>query len=430
MQASSKQVGNTELSIGGVTRKHIDLFLIILSTLSASVLVMGNFLINRHITLPSIGLAVLGGCVILKMIIERKISSAFDIRMLICFWAIFGIFCFACYFKKKVLTFKSIILGYSLIAFFFTWKDKRQYYAVFMAFILTNTVFAIITLYNYYDLIYVHKAQGLDITWVNFIDMMYDKIIPSHLYHHLLSVFTVFSIYLCYNCLAKNLYLINKAEKYLQVFLLVFLAGFLHFLSARIGLLLFYIGLISWIFYSLGQRRSSIIYLITALFIVSALLLAFYFIIPTIKIKTALTFNEISFYMHSDYNEILNGPNYRLKTYLSAIEDIRQSPIHGIGSGQISEKIKNMSLPHNIYLFYSLFLGLPVAIALLIFTYTPLFFIKKRIGVSVLVIYFIHTIYGLTDMSLEIREYFYFFSFWLPFMISYEESSVDIKNAD
>lgn len=408
-------------------KEHIQLFLTLLSTLAACVLVMGNFIIARHITLPLIGLAVMAGCAVVSYILNKKIEVSFDWKILLCLWAIYGAYYAACMYNQEVaettnffMTFKSVILGYSAVVFITNWKDLKCYYAVFLTFILTNSVLAFITVYNYVDLIYIHHAEGLHPSWVNFIDMLYDKIIPYHIYHHLLSIFTVFSIYLCFVCLSLKVYLLGRFERILLIFLLIFLIAFIHFLSARIGLLIFYFWVIIYIIQMVRKYKVQLSYITPILLMLLLIFSLIYTFIPTIHVKAQLTFNELSYYVQSDYEQIKNGPDYRLKSYFIAIEDIKNAPLHGIGYENIVEKLKGKAHPHNIYLFYGVFFGLPLAVAIALFTYLPLFFAKRPLEVSILVLYAMHTLYSFTDVSLEIKTYFYFFSFWLPFMMCYQ----------
>lgn len=409
-----------------LNKERINLFLSVITTLAACVLVFGNFVIKKHITLPSICLAVLGGGSLLHFIVARKLSFAFDWKILACFWGIFFSYVLISLINNLsaedaewILKFKSIILGYSAAVFIINWHSKKQYYAVFMSFVLTNTVFACITIYNYYDIIYTHHGAGLHPTWINFIDMMYDKIIPFQMYHHLLSVFTVFSINLICECLHKKMFLINKYEKYLQISLLIFLVGFLHFLSARIGILLFYIGLIVILVYFTYTKKIVVKYSLAALASMILILITSYAYVPTFRIKADLTANEILFYVVSDANTIENGPQYRLKPFFGAFKSIAKFPLKGIGNDQVKPKAVANLMPHNIYVFYAMFYGVPLAILIALFTFLPLVIQKMTVNSGLVFIYLLHILYSFTDNTLELKVYFYFFSFWMPFMFCY-----------
>lgn len=76
-----------------------------------------------------------------------------------------------------------------------------------------------------------------------------------------------------------------------------------------------------------------------------------YFYIPTLKLKINKLGEELNYYSNSSYNEILNGPDYRLTSYFKGFELIKKSPIKGIGFKNCSEAFQNTSKPLNNYLF-------------------------------------------------------------------------------
>ncbi|MDX2191150.1 MAG: hypothetical protein SFY32_14915 [Bacteroidota bacterium] len=390
----------------------------------ALMMIVGNFFIIRHLSVANIGLLVFGIGWVLQVIIDRKIPNrSYSPWIMFCFWGLILVQLIGILINNEspavmryVLSVPSIIFGYSAISALAPVKPIQFYTLCFYAFIITCVIIDTITCYNYVNLIYIHHAEGLHPTWVNLIDMLYDKIIPFFFYHHTLGVLNVFGLLLIFALVVNKQVFFTPLEKYIQWVFAAIILVFIHLLSARIAIFCFYVIALAAVYYYRENLKWKSIFLIGTI-VLAITVLGFAFI-PMMNTKIWLTINEIKYYFNASTDQIISGPIYRLKFQLEAIQLIKQNFLTGIGFEQKDAIHIN---PHNMFLFYAISIGVPLTLLFAILTYLPIFMVRNTVTFPIIGIFIIHTFYSLTDNGMDILLYLYFYAFWVPFMFQYRK---------
>ncbi len=218
--------------------------------LALCVIIGSNFTIIGHMAIPSIAVAVLAGCVLLKHLLtgfkELKTRNFIPFLCWICIYIVYGISLAiqqeVYHNIKYAMQFKMMLPVYGIVIMLLPELKQQQFFLFFKAFIAMSFALCCVVLYKYYDLIILnHGAEFIHPTWRNFIDMLYTFIIPFKIIHHTFSFFLLFASFLAYYLFRNEN--TSKSSKIFLVVSFVFLAFMLHFISARLSLLLFYLFL-------------------------------------------------------------------------------------------------------------------------------------------------------------------------------------------
>jgi len=249
--------------------------------------------------------------------------------------------------------------------------SERQYLSVFYVFLVAISFSALMVLSNYildYDAINLRMGQG--------------QVMPTptnHIRYSLLTAFGILSgIVLCW----KSYYLKYKWETYVLGALSLFLLIFIHILSVRSGLLVFYASMflltIRWIF--LSKR-----------YILGMLIILSLSIAPVIAFMTLPSLNKKIRYMLYDYDQYRLGEVKNLsdaERFISMYvgwEIGSQSPLLGVGAGDLKETVAEIyqerypdldkpKMPHNQFLSVYAGTGLIGLALFLIAFFYPLFY--------------------------------------------------------
>jgi O-antigen ligase len=161
------------------------------------------------------------------------------------------------------------------------------------------------------------------------------KVIPNifNISHTRFSLMLVVAVFSSAYLLKEKYSLWHPAERYLLIVSGVFIAGFIHLLSVRSGLLAFYSILFILAASHTLLHKQYLKGLILTLFVLGMPVLA-YFIFPTLQ-------NKLS-YMAEDVNSFLEGKNVtyysdgnRLLSIKAGLELGKQHPILGLGIGDV-----------------------------------------------------------------------------------------------
>lgn len=380
-------------------------------------LVVSIFLIDNHIAIHSITFSIVLALLVFRAIIKKEIPNGipFPLLLVIFFGYVFfaigtanstGVNSDSVYLIRRW----KIFPVYALIFFLLPTQKKELYYILLLIFISAVFLLNGYALYKYYDLIIVNQGQTLpDASWINFMDLMKPYILPFDFYHHTLSLFCALS-------LAFVWYLWCKLPT-LKIFFLIVIPFFvfmIHFYGSRTGIVVFYLLLLFYLFNEFSKQKQAFLKITFTCLISSVFMVMSYFFVPTLKLKTDKLVEEITFYKNSNYDQILNGPDYRLPSYFKAFEIIKQHPIAGVGFKSINTYFKNTSKPLNNYIFLTLVLGIPIGVFLFFTHFCFVYYIQKLEGIDLILLSFfvLHFLYSFSDAALFYVDYFYFFAFW------------------
>ncbi len=420
-----------------LTKENINRIPDFLIPLALCVIVASNFTIMGHIAVSSIAVGCLAGFIFIKYILTGINHIDFKRNIPFYWWmGIYAVHAISLAIQgenphniRYSMQFKFILPVYAIVIMFLPSLKQKHYFLFFKIFIATICVLSLKVLYNYYDLIILNHGEGIiHPTWRSFIDMLYPFIIPFKIIHHTFSFFLLFGCFWVYYLLKNENQL--RFSKYILYFLFLFLAFMLHFVSARLCLLLFYLSILIEI--SRLTLNKTITYKISIGIAVSAFLLLFtaYQTIPTLRNKINFTvLNKVS------PGEIIatesSQKNIRLISLQVGWQALKENLWSGISVGEEDEYFKNLNglyfheegllkmRPHNQFLYNAAVLGLPLSLILAFLFYFPLFYKFRENDVSLIFLYIIITAYFFTDNPLQQKQFFYFVAFWVPFMKLY-----------
>lgn len=405
--------------------------------LALCVIIGSNFTIIGHMAIPSIAVAVLAVSVLLKHLLTG--FKALKTRVFfpfLCWVSIYIVYGISLAIQQEVyhnikyaMQFKMMLPVYGIVIMLLPELKQQQFFLFFKAFIAMSIALCCVVLYKYYDLIILNNgAEFIHPTWRNFIDMLYTFIIPFKIIHHTFSFFLLFASFLAYY-LFKN----ENTSKISKIFLVVsftFLAFMLHFISARLSLLLFYL----FLFYEIIRLtiNKSISYKTSLYIAISAIVLFFtlYQAIPTLRNKINFTIlNKVA------PNDIVatesSQKNIRLITYKIGWEAVTENMWKGISVGEEDEYFKKLNAryfheksllrarPENQFIYNAATLGLPLSLVLIVLFFFPLFHQFKKNSLLFNALYIITLIYFFTHHPLQEKQFFYFIAFWIPFLKLY-----------
>ncbi|WP_165903557.1 O-antigen ligase family protein [Hymenobacter gummosus] len=208
----------------------------------------------------------------------------------------------------------------------------------------------------------------------------------------------------------------------------IFLAGFMHLLAVRSGLVALYVLAVVAIGYLLKKQAWRKAAAVTALMVL--LPIVSYFTLPTFYNKYHNTKDDASRVeqTHSANNYSLVG---RMYSYQTALEVWKDHPVFGVGKADLRMEMsaryqeffpqieeEHYLQPHNQFLFYLVAFGtLGVAIFILSFYY-PLWWARRRHAPMLLVQYIIVTLSFMVEPTMEGQSGLTFSLFFLLLPLS------------
>jgi O-antigen ligase len=207
------------------------------------------------------------------------------------------------------------------------------------------------------------------------------KTLPTPQEDHIrFSLLLALSVFAAFKLFFEGFYFIfPKFEKYLQLFLGMFLMVMLHVLSVRSGLLAFYIGIAIIVIHSIIVRKKLILGLGLLLSLAIMPVLAFYFV-PGIRQKFYLMRYNWEQYQSGKISNL--SDTQRLISYKLALKVAAQSPWIGVGAGDLyNEQEKAYKelypelgpmQPHNQFISFYAACGILGLLSLLFFLFFPL----------------------------------------------------------
>lgn len=374
-------------------------------------------LAGKHIAFTNISLGVLTGLVVLKYVFKKAYQQNVPIDIsvsILLSYVVFslGVFISNSNYEETYFSVKRwLVWPQILLIFYLLPIQKRHTYlgmlGVFVAFLFFVDLYVF---YKYIHLIVINKGSDLPSeSWVNFIDLMRSYIIPFRYYHHFLAFMNIFGLGVVWFLSKKS-----NISKLVWLFVGCVYIAAIHFLAARMAIFTFYVICLFCIyFYGLKKLKYGMLVGAISALIFAVVLSVFVNLIPTLNLKYAKLKEEISFYKSSSYEQILNGPDYRLKGYFNGIEVLKDNLWVGVGLNNIGKTFSGTTWPLNNYLYLAVALGLPVAILLFLCHFYPAVRARNTdTGKLILLFYGTHFFYSFTDTSLMLRDSLLFFCFW------------------
>ncbi len=219
----------------------------------------------------------------------------------------------------------------------------------------------------------------------------------------------------------------NKVSMVLKLFLgfcaFVFIV-YIHYLSARTGLITLYLAIFLLILAKLWKRtKIGSLIILTVCFIGVVLAINY---VPRLNDKYQFMKYEYEIWKNSNgENAHLYSDNNRLISYELAIKGIKQNPLIGIGSGDINAEMLKMyqqnypnipeghrlNIPHNQLLATSLTIGIPLTLILLLMILAPLFVTythKTYLTITSLVLIFALQVEAMLEVQFGIFIFLFF----------------------
>ncbi len=293
-------------------------------------------------------------------------------------------------------------------------QPKIVYFLLLVSFILVILSIDMYVFYKYYQIIIIDKGTHLpESTWINFIDLMGIYILPFRYTHHTLAFFNIFAISL-------SIYLIKLLPKYTYFLILfsVLMILMVHFYSSRMAIFVMYILAGVYAYSFVRNFKYKFITFVSVLLLLILSLSILINKIPTLGLKVEKLKTELKFYQVSSYEEIKNGPEYRLKSYFIAFDYLKNNFWKGIGLSNMGEAFEHDTKPYplNNYLYLAVAIGVPCAILIFIFHFFPFIFtnIFCDIGLVIATFYVSLLFYSAIDAAFIMPVYIKFLAFWGP----------------
>lgn len=396
--------------------------------------------------IPSIAVGCLAGFVVVKHTLEG--FQQIDARRFIPFLGWIGVYVVYAVSVtiqhetadniKYLMQFRTMLPVYATVILLLPAFTQKQFFVFFKAYIAMTVVLCWVVLYNYCYLILLHHGDAfIHPTWRNFIDMLYPFIIPCKIIHHTFSFFLLFACILIYYILRQKKEL--APTKVVLIIAFVFLAFMLHFISSRLSLLMFYVGIVAEVTRLTFTKAITIKW---SLSIVAASMVAaagLYLTIPTLRNKINFTVLD-----KAAPEEIVKtesaDKNIRLISLQVGLQAIKENMWTGISFGNEIAYFKTLNAqyfhedallnmrPHNQFLYNAATLGLPLGLLFVFFFFFPLIYKFDTSHFLLLLLYVSMVAYFFTDNPLQQKQFFYFVAFWVPFLKLY--AIENIKNSN
>lgn len=217
-----------------------------------------------------------------------------------------------------------------------------------------------------------------------------------------------------------------KTERWGMFLGILFLIMMLHLLSVRIGVVIFYVGVIVTAFYYILTKRKYIIGLVLVLASFTLPYLA-YLYIPSVQAKVSLTIYNWQLYQSGQIGEY--SDTRRMLSYEIAWRIAKQSPWLGVGIGDLEdeqEKIYSIEYPqqpvmypHNFFLTIYASTGIIGFFFFCFCFFCPLFYRKNYKNLFFLLYYMTIFISFLTENTLLIAIGVALHTFFLLWTLNY-----------
>lgn len=383
--------------------------------------------VNDHIALVNITLIIGIALSIIQKILDNKNQyNNYDSKTF--FYAILGYIVFLIFVyingydeRTKFIFGKWIIMPLFCLLFFILPRySKSKIHFLLLTFFINLSCIDLYIFFKYYILIVVEEGKSLPSeSWNNFIDFLDKFIMPFRFIHLYVSIINLFAL------IAACLIFKESKGKYRRIGIFIFMSIFvlmIFFLASRMQVLLLVFFGVSYL-YKFQLSRVSFNNKILGFFILCSILLLCINFIPTTALKYQKLKEELGYYVNSNYEEILNGPDYRLRGYFHSFDAIAKSPLSGIGFKKIYELYGDNKWPLNQYLFFALAYGIPFAVIQFISLFISLIYLNKKSKFIFFTLFFYccYFMYSCVETSLLHRDSFYFFSCWLYFSLYLNE---------
>ena len=261
------------------------------------------------------------------------------------------------------------------------------------------------------------------------------KTLPTPQEDHIrFSLLLALSVFAAFKLFFDGFYLFfPKFEKYLQLFLGIFLLIMLHILSVRSGLLAFYSGIAVIFIHSIIVRKKLVLGITLLLFLLIMPLLAFY-LVPGIRQKFYLMRYNWEQYQSGKISNL--SDTQRLISYEVALKVAAKNPWIGVGAGDLySEQEKvykefypelGPMQPHNQFISFYAGCGIFGLLSFLFFFCWPLVYQKAYKRIWDFLVYVIIFTSMLTENTLfvSIGVNIYVFFIMLNFNTFYPKNSI------
>lgn len=206
---------------------------------------------------------------------------------------------------------------------------------------------------------------------------------------------------------------------------------YIHIQAPKSGLICLYGLLILHLFYHLFQRKRQAPWLFLGLLTTAAtfLWLSVQYLPPITRQWNQLQ-KERDIWVSGDTGsyETVSSVVPRLVSYQTAWEGIKESPLLGVGAGNVDQAMEQLYqkhfpfikhyiiVPHNQFIFSFLAVGIPMGLFCFIMSIIPLFDQKRRsfdLTVTTLLLFFGLMIEAMLEVQYGIFVYLFFISFWL-----------------
>lgn len=221
----------------------------------------------------------------------------------------------------------------------------------------------------------------------------------------------------------------NRLLWYCLIIWSIYGAYFLHILSARTGLACLYIFIISYIFYTIWQRRKWL----AVLSVFGTLLLAYLAIqnVPRLHHKVAYMQYELrQWYEGEEAVQYTLSDNNRILSYNVALKSMASHPLLGVGVGDVQDEMVRiygqkypdipkegaLKLPHNQFLTTAMAIGLPGSIILILLLLTPLkskFDYRYFLSINMIVFAVAFMIDAMLEVQFGLFLFLFFIMIWL-----------------
>lgn len=383
-----------------------------------SMIASSYFYIENHIAIPNIGLGAIGVAVVSAYFAGLKVNnSKYD---WIAYLSLIAIF--ICYLTSVlinnddnnlvILRYRGYIVGCVFCLMFLPILNRIFYKYIIFAFVLNLVVICILCINNYY---FIALREGFQSKFL-IIEYFYYYIIPFHVWHHSLSFFLLVGVIFLLYLLTTKVYYLNIYEKIVAYFSIFLFVITMHIIVSRASLAMLY----AIFLYNIIKHYYDIKGVVVGIFILSFVCLL-YFQLGSFKNKVD---NSIRDFTHLFEGE-LSTSDYRLYSYKISFEIIESHFWKGVALSQttkyyndvVREKYPTISLirPHNEFLYNAVTMGVPIALLFMLAMYVPFLLFKRN---KLIVGFFISlSLYMLIDSPMNIREFYYFYCFIVPFII-------------
>jgi len=411
---------------------RLNIYFDYLFVLCVSVLITGIYLYGLHGAIQNVTFAVIGGGVLLKRILNRDLQLFFPASIIVSFLMIYAFYCFVLwldftdsYTFTHGLSNRVLILLFPLMFALLPFQKASFYQFYFWVFVLSTVVHTIFTLNSYYHDVFVDKIYF----WSGGI---HPDLIPLAIHHHHAGILAVFSICILMVLLKK--YFIGKQYILLvvSVVLLLFLTFFIHILAARISLLAFYVLVFSLLIYGSIKNRN----LFFSMIIVVGAVIAFFFFFginrfSTIQIKVDQTITDIKSIKDEGLSNRYNISG-RLNSIKFALPMIKKNVWKGVGINKYEKifdefyqinypeyPVAHRLSPANQWVRYFVSIGIPLTLIFGVLMLIPYLLHKNYLNKLIAFFFVLNSLYFMSEFPLDNNNYFYFYSFTLPFLIHY-----------